>query len=345
MKRYKKLWDQFISVENIELAAKKAVKSKKSKKSVQAFLKNRSKLLADLRASLINGTFRTSEYNIRRIFEPKERLIYILPLYPDHIVHHAIINILGPIWQSTFIPDSYACIPGKGLHKASHRVMEFMHRNEYVLQCDIRKFYPSINHQIMFDIVKKKVGDARLLDVIRDIIWSCDGEKNLPIGNLTSQWMGNVYLNELDHFVKEKIGCRDYIRYCDDFLLFGNDKAQLHKWEREIENFVQQKLKLTFSKSSVYPTARGVAFLGYRHFKDFIILRQYGARKMRKRVMSIIYHRDRSEHSRGQLAAYAGWARWCCSFNFRFSLYKRAEHASRKMSRFIKSKFLKLIDD
>ena len=187
MKRYKNLWDEFISMDNLICAAKKAVKSKKSKWSVKVFMTHQQEFLSQLQRDLIDGKFTTSKYRIRKIFEPKERLIYILPLYPDHIVHHALINILGPIWQSTFVRDSYACIPGKCLHKASKATMRFIRRNKYVLQCDIRKFYPSIDHQIMFDIVKKKIADRRLLDVLHDIIWSCGGDKNLPIGNLTSQ--------------------------------------------------------------------------------------------------------------------------------------------------------------
>ncbi len=114
MKTYKHLWDQFVSMENLELAAKKAIKSKKNKAETKLFLKNKQELLCKLQKMLNDGKFTTSDYKIRRIFEPKERLIYILPLYPDHIVHHALINILGPIWQRTFIRDSYACIPGRG---------------------------------------------------------------------------------------------------------------------------------------------------------------------------------------------------------------------------------------
>lgn len=316
MKRYKNLWDSFVSEENLELAAKKAVQSKKSKRVTQYFLKNKQKLLAELRKSLIDGTFHTSEYKIRKIFEPKERLIYILPLYPDHVVHHALINILGPIWQKSFVCDSYACIPGKGLHKASQKIMQFVRRNKFVLQCDIRKFYPSINHDIMFNIVKRKIADEKLLAVIGDVINSCGDKTNLPIGNLTSQWMGNVYMNELDHFVKEQLKCRDYIRYCDDFCLFANDKNVLAQYLDELRVFLKNKLELEFSKSAIFPVARGVTFIGYRHFKNFILLRKYGAKKIRRRIKNIAKYNDTSDLAVGQLAAYYGWIKWCNSHNF-----------------------------
>ncbi len=335
MKRYKNLWDKFVSMENLELAAKKAVQSKKSKRATQFFLKNKVRLLNELQQMLKNGTFNTSEYRIRKIFEPKERLIYILPLYPDHVLHHALINILGPIWQRGFIQDSYACIPGKGLHKASKVLMRFIRRNRYVLQCDIRKFYPSINHDVMMNIIKRKIADKKLLNLLENIVKSCGDEKNLPIGNLTSQWMGNVYLNELDHFVKEHLRCRDYIRYCDDFCLFADDKNVLRGYESELKKFVADKLKLTFSKSVIFPVASGVTFIGYRHFKRFILLRKRGAKKLKKRVLNIARYNDVSDFAVSQLASYHGWLRWCNSYNFLARLYDDVQKISPKSLNFI----------
>ncbi len=335
MKRYKNLWDDFISMDNLELAAKKAVQSKKSKRATRFLLRHKHKLLRKLQRQLQNGTFRTSKYKVRKIFEPKERLIYILPLYPDHVLHHAVINILGPIWQSTFVRDSYACIPGKGLHKASRTIMRFVRRNKYVLQCDIRKFYPSINHQVMIDILKRKIGDNRLMELLVDIIKSCGNETNLPIGNLTSQWMGNVYLNELDHFVKENLRCRDYIRYCDDFCLFADDKNVLWEYKQKIDDFVRDKLKLEFSRVSVYPVARGVNFIGYRHFKKFIMLRKCGMKKLSRRILNIASHNDMTDLAVGQLAAYHGWIKWCCSYNLLINLCRRAWRISNDLGLFI----------
>lgn len=335
MKRYKNLWDKFISMDNLELAAKKAVQSKKNKPETKFFLEHKTELLEKLQKMLIDGTFTTSPYKTRRIFEPKERVIYILPLFPDHVLHHALINILGPIWQSSFVKDSFACIPGKGLHRASKAIMRFVRKYKYVLQCDIRKFYPSINHSVMFDIIKKKIADKKLLGVLHDIIWSCGDETNLPIGNLTSQWMGNVYLNELDHFVKEQLCCHGYIRYCDDFCLFSDDKGILHQYEIKLRKFVFDKLKLIFSKASIRAVANGVAFIGYRHFKKFIILRKYGAKKIRKRILNIAIHNDKSDLALGQLAAYHGWTKWCCSYNFLINVCGRAFQISANTGAFI----------
>lgn len=321
MKRYKNLWQQFISIENFELAAKKAVKSKKNKKSTRKFLANRDELLRKLRQSLIDGTFKTSPYRIFTIFEPKKRDIYELPLYPDHIVHHALINIIGPIWQSMFIHDSYACIPGRGLHAASKRVMQFVRRNKYVLQCDIRKFFPSIDHDVMIDILRQKIGDRKFLAVLSDIIRSIRGGKNLPIGNLTSQWMGNVYLNQLDMFVKHILHCHDYIRYCDDFCLFGNDKGVLWGMLKKIGWFLTHKLRLQLSKYYLKPTAHGVNIIGYRHFRRFVLLRARGVHKILRRLLNIARYDDFSLHAVGQVAAAHGWLKWACTHNLREKLY------------------------
>ena len=338
MKTYKNLWQRFISPENFELAAKKAIKSKKSRKTVQRFLKNREFLLDKLRRDIITGKYRTSPYRTFIIFEPKQRTIYNLPLYPDHVLHHALINILGPIWKGFFIKDSYACIPGKGLHAASKRTMEFVRRNKYVLQCDIRKFYPSIDHEIMMDILAEKIHDRRILKLCQDVICSVGGSRNLPIGNLTSQWLGNVYLNKLDWFVKQVLHWRDYIRYCDDFCLYGNDKKVLKQMGKTIEEFVNTKLNLVFSKCIVRQTKPGITFIGYKHFNNYVKLRKWTAQKIRRRLLNIINHDDRSDHAIGQIAAAYGWTKWACSYNFRNYIVKLARKHSRKMGAFIKKR-------
>lgn len=324
MKTYKHLWEQFISQENLDLAAKKAVKSKKSKKSVKKFLAHREELLEKLRNDLIYGKYKTSRYQTFTIYEPKKRVIYKLPLYPDHIVHHALINVLGPIWQNFFIRDSYACIPGRGLLSASQKTMQFVRCNDYVLQCDIRKFFPSVNHDIMFNIIKRKIHDRRILTVLWEIISSVGNNTNLPIGNLTSQWMGNLYLNDLDVFIKQNLHWRDYIRYCDDFCLYGDDKCALRDAEYKISAFIQSKLSMKFSKCNLRRTDDGVSFIGYRHFKNFILIRKHTAQKLKRRIFNIIKYRIFNMKSVGQMAAAFGWTKWCCCFNYKTDIYKTA---------------------
>lgn len=320
-RRFYNLWEKFISPENFEIAADLAIHGKRDHVAVNSFVSNRDKKLAKLRELLICGKYKTSAYRAREILHPKPRTIYVLPLYPDRIVQHALINVIGPLWQSGFIYDSYACLRGRGLHAASRRVMQFIRRNKYVLHCDIRKFYPSINHDALLDIISRKIRDSRIMDLLRDIVCSIGGETNVPIGNLTSQWFGNVYMNELDHFVQQDLHVHDYIRYCDDFLVFGNDKSHLHKIAEFVRKFLSEKLKLGFSKCVVYPVSRGIDFIGYRHFPKYILLRRRTARRVQKRIGKIIKTGDTSPHARGCIAAAYGWSRWANTYNFRRKLF------------------------
>jgi len=324
MQPHTTLWSEFISPENFALALRKAAQGRKAKREIVRFFENADENLENLRRSVIAGEFRTSPYRTMEITDPKKRTVYILPFCPDRIVHHALMNIIAPIWERMFIRDSYACITGRGLHSASRRAMEFVRRNKYVLKCDIRKFYPSIDHDIMLETVKKTVPDARLLEIFRDIIYSTGGGKNLPIGNLCSQWMGNLYLHEFDIFIKRQLGVRDYVRYSDDFCLYSNDKSELKIFREKMREFLAGQLGLIFSKSEIFPVSNGVDFVGYRHFPDFILLRKRTAKKMAARMRQIGAMRDippdKADRIRGQVAAAHGWLKYACSYNLRKKL-------------------------
>lgn len=334
MKTHKCLWSQFISPENFEIAAHNALLGKRSKYSAKRFLRRRDVKLKQLRDALENGTFKTGRYRIFTIYEPKQRDIYMLPLYPDHVVHHALMNVLAPIWQKMFIHDSFACIPGRGVHAASKRCAEMARKNKYVLQCDIRKFYPSINHDTMMRIIKRKISDRRILNLLEDIVRSMPPPRGMPIGNLTSQWLGNVYMNELDMFVKHQMHIRNYIRYCDDFCVFSNDLHELLKIRTVLGDWLEQNLQLRFSRAFVKPSTRGVDFIGYRHFPTHIILTRAGTRKLRRKIRQIIAHPDISRHTESQLVSFRGWMGWACCYNLRRSLCNAAEHVTPEFSRF-----------
>jgi len=334
MKTHKQLWSQFISPENFELAAHKALLGKKSKYSAKRFLRRRDAKLKQLRDALESGTFKTGRYRIFTIYEPKQRNIYMLPLYPDHIVHHALMNVLAPIWQKMFIHDSYACIPGRGLHAASRRCAELVRKNKYVLQCDIRKFYPNINHDIMMRIVRRKISDRRILNLLENIVRSMPPPRGMPIGNLTSQWLGNLYMNDLDMFVKHQMHVRHYIRYCDDFCIFGNDARQLLQIRDALCDWLAQNLGLRFSRAFVKPTSNGVDFIGYRHFKTHVILTRGGVRKLHRKMLQVIKTAEISRHSESQLDSFRGWMQWACCYNLRCTFCRAAEHTTPEFSRF-----------
>lgn len=336
-KTYRRLWDKFVSRENFDDALAKALKNKFKTAEIQKFMSDPADNLDRVRRLVESGGFRTSEYRRKIIFEPKKREIFILPFCPDRIVHHALMNVLIPIWNKMFIADSYACRPGKGIHGASRRVMGIIRKNRYYLQCDIRKFYPSINHGVLLEIISRKIRDRRLMEVVADIVKSSGGETNIPIGNFCSQWFGNLYLNELDTFVKQTLRAKDYARYCDDFVLAGNDKKILRGHLEAIRNFLSEKLKLEFSYAEIAPTARGMDYIGYRHFPEFILIRKRTAARMKKmweKIKEIPPElRNSDPYTRGRMAAMNGWLKHASTHNLRKKMgfkWKKAKKCRRK---------------
>jgi hypothetical protein len=311
MKTYRNLWDQLVSKENFELAVKRALRKKKKTRELLRFIDNRAELTERARQIVISGNFRTSEYRHKTVYEPKQREISVLPFFPDRIIHHAFMNVLIPIWDRMFCSDSYACRTGFGIHRASKRVMQFVRRSKYFLQCDVRKFYYSIDHEILFAAISRKIRDKRLLVVVKDVIDSTAQGSGIPIGNFCSQWFGNLYLHDLDMFVKHELRAADYIRYCDDFCLFSDDKKELRRWLDEIRNFIWDKLRLTFSHAEIAPVSSGVDFLGYRHFRNRVLLRKSAATRIRRRLRNIMANPDRlrgnPDRARGRVASTLGW--------------------------------------
>lgn len=324
MKRHGNLWEKIISKDNLELAYERSRKHKSSFLAVRRFAHNSEEKLEKIRQSLINKTFHTAKYNEKKVFEPKERIIYVLPYSPDRIVQHALMNVLIPIFEKLFITDSYACIKGRGQHKGSKRCMEFVRKNKYCLKCDIRKFYPSINQNILMSLLKRKIKCENTLWLLEDIVFSFNGGKNVPIGNLTSQWFGNLYLTELDRFIKQELKIKCYLRYCDDFCLFGDDKKHLHYCKNEIEKFLTDRLDLSFSKSDIFKTSQGVDFLGYRHFNNYILLRKSTSKRIIKRIKKLPeklkYGTIGIDCYRSTIASTYGWLKHANTYNLQKKL-------------------------
>lgn len=324
MKRFGSLWEKVIPKENFELAEKMARRGKSSRRDVQKFGENREENLEAVRRLVIEKRFHTSPYRSKVIYEPKERVIYMLPYAPDRIVQHALMNVLVPVMEKLFISDSYACVAGRGQMRASQRTMVAVRRNRYCLKCDIHHFYPSINQSILSGMYHRKFKDNDLLELMDDIIYSFPGGKNCPIGNYTSQWNGNFYLTPLDHFCKQELGIRDYIRYCDDFLLFSDDKAYLHDCRKRIEDFIWRELELTYSKADVFSVRQGIDFCGYRHFDNYILVRKSTARKqMRKLRLLPGMLRDGAltkDRMRSTIDSISGWIKHANSHNLRAAM-------------------------
>jgi len=327
MKRHGNLFKNITDIDNIYLAYKKARKGKSWQNTISCFDDDLDENIFNIRDALIEKTFTTSPYIEKMIYEPKQRIIYKLPFNPDRVVQHALMNVLEPIWSGLFIHDSYACRAGKGIHAGSKRTMEFIRAvgsGAHCLKMDIRKFYPSIDHDILFDIVQRKIKCPDTLWLLEDIIYSIPGGKNVPIGNYTSQWLGNLYMNELDLFLKHEMKIEHYIRYCDDFILLHRDKKFLHRMSKEIEAFLADRLALELSKNDIFPVRQGIDFLGYRHFPNYILVRKSTAKRIKRRMKELPGQLSRGKITPEQyissVASTKGWLMWANSYNFQQSL-------------------------
>jgi retron-type reverse transcriptase len=235
------------------------------------------------------------------IYDPKERMISAAP-FRDRVVHHALCNVIEPVFEKTFIHDSYANRKGKGTHKAIERYQHYARRYRYVLKCDIKKFFPSLDHAILKQEIRWKIAcpdTLWLIDLIidnsnpqeehiayfagDDLFTPHTRRRGLPIGNLTSQFWANVYLNRFDHFVKEELGAAGYVRYVDDFVLFSDDKIQLAEYKQAItERLADLRLLPHPNKTHIHKVEKGVPFLGFRVCPAWRIVRKENVRRYRR---------------------------------------------------------------
>lgn len=253
MKRISNLYEKIYSIDNLNLADSIARKGKKEQYGIFIHDKNRSNNILLLQQMLKNKTYKTSPYTTFTIFEKKERIIFRLPYYPDRITHHAVMNILEPIFISTFTNDTYSCIKGRGIHAAAYAVRNALfdfNNTTYCLKLDIKKFYPSVNHQILKQLLRRKIKDNNLLWLLDEIIDSANG---IPIGNYLSQYFANFYLTYFDHWIKEDKRVRYYFRYADDIVILSNNKQYLSQLFLDIKNYLYDNLKLNINKNRTYP--------------------------------------------------------------------------------------------
>lgn len=301
MKRVGNLADRIFSIENLQLADKIASQGKMTSYGVVKHLANQEPNIIRLRESLINKTFRTSKYKTFFIYEPKEREIFQLPYYPDRITHHAVMNVLEPIFVSTFTADTYSCIKKRGIHGALRGVRKALDdpdETQFCLKLDIKKFYPNVNHDILKALLRKKLKDPDLLWLLDDVIDSAPG---LPIGNYLSQYFANFYLTYFDHWIKEKKGVKHYFRYADDLVIFGKTKEELHQLLADIRKYLWDELRLTVKGNyQVFPVwARGVDFVGYKSYHEYTLLR-----KSIKKAFARMLRKRKNGKS---IMAYKGW--------------------------------------
>lgn len=305
MKRLSNLYEKICSIENLNLADTKARKGKGFQYGVKVHDRNREENIYHLRQMLLNKTYTTSEYKTFKVYEPKEREVFCLPYFPDRITHHAIMNILEPIFISAFTKDTYSCIKGKGIHAAANAVrndLQDVPGTRYCLKLDIKKFYPNIDHVVLKQLLRKKIKDPDLLWLLDGIIDSAPG---VPIGNYLSQYFANFYLTYFDHWIKEIIKVRYYFRYADDLVFLASEKLYLHKLLGCIREYLSERLRLTIKGNyQIFPVAaRGIDFVGYKFYHTHTLLRK-GIKKRFARMLV-------SRKNDASIASYFGWIKHC----------------------------------
>ncbi|OUL23959.1 RNA-dependent DNA polymerase [Nostoc sp. RF31YmG] len=303
MKRYGNLYPEIINFENILLASRQAQKGKRFRDNVLDFNYHLETELIRLQQQLTDKTYQPGAYRTFHLINPKSRLISAAP-YRDRVVHHALCNIIVPIFERTFIHDSYANRIGFGTHRALRKFTTFARNSRYILQCDIKKYFPSIDHIILKQLIRRKIkcpDTLWLIDTLidnsneqepvieyfggDDLLTPVTRRKGLPIGNLTSQFFANIYLNGFDHFIKEQLKISKYVRYVDDFALFSDERELLADARIAIEEYLAQlRLKIHPVKSQLFETKIGVSFLGFRIFPDIIRVRNSNLHQARRRL-------------------------------------------------------------
>ena len=279
--------DKICSFENLLLAYKKARKGKRNRAEVQEFEFDLEKKLFEIQHDLLSKSYKFGEYRKFIVYEPKERLISSAP-FKDRVVHHSICNIIEPFLDRAMNYDSYACRKGKGTHKAIKKASYLLRKHKFVLKLDIKKFFFTIDHQILLNLLSKKISDKFLLSLIKEILttYKTDEEyyyhlendtllevlrqRGLPIGNLTSQLFANYYLNSFDIFIKEELKFDSYIRYMDDSLIFSDDKKKLNNAKLKIEQYLRNnlRLKLNDNKTTIVTQKNGIKFLGFHIYRN-----------------------------------------------------------------------------
>lgn len=307
------LYDKICDFDNLYQSYLNARKCKKYKKGVLEFSANLEERLIEMQNELVNGTYDIKKYNEFYVYDPKKRLIMALEFY-DRVVQWAIYRQLSPILDSRYIYDSYGCRIGKGTHKAADRLQYWLRqvsrrdKQYYALKMDISKYFYRVDHSVLMRILESKIKDERLLELLRRIINSRNTkfglpfgveadqispedrlyEVGMPIGNLTSQMFANLYLNELDQFVKHKLKIHYYIRYVDDFIILGDDKEELWKVKEEIDSFLKNELHLNLNnKTALRPIEQGVEFVGFRIWTTHRKLKKKTLSKVKRRVKSV----------------------------------------------------------
>jgi retron-type reverse transcriptase len=323
------LYSKIISLENLTLAWRKARKGKTKKNYVVEFEKTLGDNLRILQKELIEQTYSPKPLKTFILRDPKTRKIS-KSAFRDRIVHHALVRVIEPIFDSCFIYDSCANRIGKGnlfalnrFNKFKRKVSKNNTRKAFCLKADIKHYFEEVDHEVLISLLKRKIKDDKTIWLIKQIldntasrsVGGANGfcKKSMPLGNLTSQFFSNVYLNELDYFVKHELKVKYYIRYVDDFVILHESEEQLNIWKSQIDEFLRQKLKIELhpKKSRIIPHYKGVDFVGFRNFYYYKLLRKRNIDNMKKKIEMFktgLIIEDKFSESFLGWSTYAKWA-------------------------------------
>ncbi len=339
-KRQNNIWEKTITFSKLLSAHKRAKKGKKFREEIIKFEMNLEENLIQIGNQLKNGTYEFGKFREFTIYEPKERKIKVLP-YRDRIVHQLYVEeCLKPIFVKDFIKDSYACIKGRGVHQAVDRLYKNMKKMQkenteyYILKCDISQYFYSIPHETLYKTIERRIKDKKFLEFTKKIIKYNQTGKGIPIGNYTSQYFANIYLNQLDKYIKEKLKIKYYIRYMDDFVLLLNSKEESKSTKEKVEKYLETLgLKLN-PKTTYMKNTEGVNFCGYKLYNDRKILRRKNKTRLKRWLKKIqkMYANDEitlDEISR-KLPSISGYLKHCKSFRLYESMLETFILCNRK---------------
>ncbi len=328
------LWKELCSYNNLELAFKKARKHKTFKPDVQEFERDLNPNLSSLRLELLFHYYQPKPLETFILHDPKTRKIS-KSHFRDRVVHHALCTIIGPLFEKSFIYDSYANRLSKGTLKAVDRFEFFARkasknftRETFAFKADIRHYFENINPQILLAILQRKINDPRLMWLIKKILQNYSAEKGMPLGNLTSQFFANVYLNELDQFVKHKLKAKYYVRYVDDFVIVDPSQEKLEQYKTKIEYFVYHNLSLELhpDKSKIMPSDRGIELLGLKIFPHYRLMKKRNLRKFHRKIQEIdILYENKEIDFDSVYNFFEGW----CAYAKHANTYRIRQHQLR----------------
>ena len=329
-KTYKNLFSGVCSFENLHDAYLKARKGKGYGEDALRFSYNLEENLFKIKEELETQSYKPDAYKEFHVYDLKKRLIKA-PSFRDRVMHHALCNVIEPVFDKIFIYDSYACRKGKGTHKGVLRLQKFIRKtNEgYALKCDVVQYFPGIDHEILLEVIGRKIKDEKVMRLVEVIVRSSEtssgSKKGLPIGNLTSQLFANIYLNELDYFVKHKLKVKHYVRYVDDFVILES-KHKLREIKAQVIEFLRTlKLEIHPEKAGIFPGNRGIDFLGCRIFYSHRLLRKSNVKKFIEKlgVLKREYRENPSSCRKiyQSIASWLGHAKHADTYNLRKKIF------------------------